>query len=66
MLCAQDNIQRVVYHYHFKAWPDHKVPQSPSELVDFTLAVRRAVDPASLAPIVVHCRLSLVLGKEIY
>ena len=31
--------ERIVYHFHFKAWPDHGVPDDPGEVLDFLVNI---------------------------
>lgn len=47
---------RVLYQYHFTAWPDHGVPSDPGCVLNFLQEVnlkQEQVQPAG--PIVVHC-----------
>ena len=53
----QREVVRDVVHYWYTAWPDHGVPETSDEMLDFILASRRARDSASMpGPVVVHCR----------
>lgn len=48
---------RLIYHYHFTAWPDHGVPSDPGCVLNFLHEVNRkqgSLDEAG-GPIVVHC-----------
>ena len=47
--------ERMVYQYHYTAWPDHGVPLHALPLVTF-VRNSAAANPPSGAPIVVHCR----------
>jgi hypothetical protein len=42
-----------VQHYHYTAWPDHGVPDSPAPLLRLCAELRAA--GAHAAPILVHC-----------
>ncbi|XP_078729414.1 tyrosine-protein phosphatase non-receptor type 11-like isoform X3 [Lampetra fluviatilis] len=47
---------RVVWQYHFKAWPDHGVPNEPGGVLSFLDEVNRRQEGISEeGPIVVHC-----------
>ena len=52
---------RTIWQYHYKGWPDHGVPRSPSEMLEFWVLVTtqlnalRAEFKENLGPIVVHC-----------
>lgn len=50
---------REVQQYVLKSWPDHGVPASPTELVQFVLDVRRGIEARRASgqpgPAVVHC-----------
>ncbi|KAK3594655.1 hypothetical protein CHS0354_003578 [Potamilus streckersoni] len=45
---------RIVTQFHFTAWPDRGVPETPSSLVQFWSKVRNTVGNPDM-PIVVHC-----------
>lgn len=48
--------ERILYQYHFTAWPDHGVPADPGCVLNFLQEVnlkQEQVQPAG--PIVVHC-----------
>ena len=51
---------RLITHYWFTSWPDHKVPKSCSDIISLAKDVRSAVETAQLTkdcgPVVVHCR----------
>ncbi len=51
------NQRRTVEHFHYTVWPDHGVPQTAGELVDFRDDIRKAMRDASYdaGPVVVHC-----------
>ena len=49
--------ERMVYQYHYTAWPDHGVPLHALPLVTFVRNSAAANPPNS--PIVVHCRWDL-------
>lgn len=51
---------RTVYHFHFKAWPDHGVPHEPGVTLGFLQDVSlyqrtKGQTEGSCGPIVVHC-----------
>uniref|UniRef100_A0A8C4RB26 Tyrosine-protein phosphatase non-receptor type n=1 Tax=Eptatretus burgeri TaxID=7764 RepID=A0A8C4RB26_EPTBU len=47
---------RIVWQYHFKAWPDHGVPNEPGGVLNFLDEVNRRQDSIPDAgPLVVHC-----------
>ena len=45
---------RVVVQLHYTAWPDHGVPDTTADMLDFRAAVRACTRPEH-GPIVVHC-----------
>ena len=49
-----------VQHYHYTAWPDHGVPDSPTPLLRLCAELRAA--GAHAAPILVHCSGGCGLG----
>ena len=50
----RDGEQRIIKQFAYTAWPDHSVPRTTQELLEFRHAVRASVTkPAS--PLVVHC-----------
>lgn len=61
-LCSpsqEDNDEgRHLYHYHFKAWPDHGVPHDPGAVLGFLQDINlrqeelKKNDPG---PVIVHC-----------
>jgi tyrosine-protein phosphatase non-receptor type 4 len=52
--CAEG--ERDVYHCHFEAWPDHGVPEEPSDFVRYLTHVEAIKnDMAELPPTVLHC-----------
>ena len=49
--------ERMIYQFHFTAWPDHGVPADPGCVLNFLQEVnlkQEQVQPAG--PVVVHCR----------
>ncbi|XP_029993262.1 receptor-type tyrosine-protein phosphatase beta isoform X5 [Sphaeramia orbicularis] len=47
---------RSVRHFHFTAWPDHRVPETTELLISFRHLVREHMDQYSRhSPTVVHC-----------
>ena len=51
------NQARSIEHYQFVAWPDHGVPATSWELVDFRNIVRKAINDSvdEVGPIITHC-----------
>ena len=48
--------ERKIYHYHFRAWPDHGVPTDPGCVLNFLHDVNSQQESiAGAGPIVVHC-----------
>lgn len=47
-------MRREIKHFQFTAWPDHGVPDHPTQLLMFVRRVRYANPPDS-GPVVVHC-----------
>lgn len=47
---------RDIYHFHYTAWPDFGVPESPASFLDFLFKVRESgsLGPEN-GPVVVHC-----------
>lgn len=60
MLCLKplsdtaSRTERVVWHWHYRSWPDHGVPPSPLPLLSFVRKSAAANAP-SAGPILVHC-----------
>lgn len=51
-----ENDSRIVYHYHFMAWPDHGVPSDPGCVLNFLHEVNCKQDSLlDSGPIIVHC-----------
>lgn len=53
---TRESEARILYQYHFTAWPDHGVPSDPGCVLNFLQEVnlkQEQVQPAG--PIVVHC-----------
>jgi len=47
---------REVLHFHYTAWPDFRVPESPTAFLDFLFAIRQEqVLSEPEAPPVIHC-----------
>ena len=55
----EDSEARNTYHFHFKAWPDHGVPQDPGAVLGFLTDVNLKQSTLNgdrePGPIVVHC-----------
>uniref|UniRef100_A0A1A9W0Q5 protein-tyrosine-phosphatase n=1 Tax=Glossina brevipalpis TaxID=37001 RepID=A0A1A9W0Q5_9MUSC len=56
----RDQSERHIYHYHFQAWPDHKVPSSSDSVLDFLKDVntkqKQLIQTGRKpGPICVHC-----------
>uniref|UniRef100_H2Z9C3 protein-tyrosine-phosphatase n=1 Tax=Ciona savignyi TaxID=51511 RepID=H2Z9C3_CIOSA len=47
---------RVIYQFHYVAWPDFGVPESPTAFLDFLACVREhGVLESNVGPPVIHC-----------
>ena len=46
--------ERIIRQFHFTIWPDHGVPEYPSQLLHFVRKVMQE-DPMKNGPMVVHC-----------
>jgi tyrosine-protein phosphatase non-receptor type 11 len=47
---------RTMFQFHFKAWPDHGVPNDPGDVLHFLDDVRKRQDGMEDAgPVLVHC-----------
>ena len=47
---------RTVYHFHYTAWPDFDVPQSPAAFLNFLASIRQyGVLDNHWGPAVIHC-----------
>ena len=49
---------RLIYHFHFTAWPDHGVPKYATALLEFHKKVDKQHKRKSNKPMMVHCRYS--------
>ena len=51
------NQARSIEHYQYVAWPDHGVPATSWDLVDFRNVVRKAINDSvdDVGPIITHC-----------
>lgn len=48
--------ERVIYQFHFNAWPDHGVPDDPGCVLNFLYEVNKRQEMLETAgPIIVHC-----------
>jgi protein tyrosine phosphatase len=54
VLAANATASRIVVQYHFTAWPDHGVPSTTKEMLDFRAAVCSAHRDGA-GPVIVHC-----------
>ncbi|KRT83005.1 hypothetical protein AMK59_4108, partial [Oryctes borbonicus] len=54
ILTDNENVEREIKHMQYIAWPDHDVPDSPTQFLDFTNNVREARG-SNTAPVIVHC-----------
>ena len=65
-----DEEHRTVWHYHFKVWPDHGVPQDPGCVLNFLQDINAKQESIQGAgPITVHCRfvfISIRFRKQLY
>ena len=53
-------VERDIFHFHFKSWPDHGVPQDPGAVLGFLNDVNLKQDQmvkkgANPGPVIVHC-----------
>eukprot|EP00794_Sanderia_malayensis_P007927 gene7927-8782_t len=46
---------RRVHHFHFLSWPDHGVPEFPTDLLNFRGKLRKFFPSNTTQPILVHC-----------
>jgi len=51
---SKDGVERELAQYSYEAWPDHGVPLTTKQFLDFRAAVKKTTD-ASKGPVVVHC-----------
>ena len=54
---------RLIYHFHFTAWPDHGVPKYATSLLEFQKKVDKQHKRKNNKPMLVHCR---YVFKELY
>ncbi|XP_035696618.1 tyrosine-protein phosphatase non-receptor type 11-like [Branchiostoma floridae] len=53
---GENNPPRTIYHYHFKAWPDHGVPGDPGCVLNFLHETNTKQEYIpDVGPMVVHC-----------
>nr|XP_002130130.1 tyrosine-protein phosphatase non-receptor type 11 [Ciona intestinalis] len=52
---AEPTSERVVYHYHFKVWPDHGVPSDPGGVLNFLHDINERYKSRNSGPVIVHC-----------
>jgi protein tyrosine phosphatase len=57
---SRNNEIRIVYHYWYTAWPDHKVPENPYSLIQLVKQVEivqtfNEKNNSLCGPILVHC-----------
>lgn len=53
--CFQTNTDRKIKHMQYTAWPDHGVPDSPTQFLIFTDKVMECRGEDINSPIIVHC-----------
>ncbi|XP_048882721.1 tyrosine-protein phosphatase non-receptor type 3 [Brienomyrus brachyistius] len=53
LICRETGEERTVFHLQYVAWPDHGVPDDPSDFLDFVKFVRKK--RKSTEPLMVHC-----------
>lgn len=46
--------RREIKHFQFNAWPDHGVPDHPTQFLQFVRRVKNS-NPADSGPLIVHC-----------
>lgn len=52
----KNNESRIIFQFHFTAWPDFDVPQSPAAFLDFLACIREnRVLENDFGPAVIHC-----------
>ncbi|XP_012547388.2 tyrosine-protein phosphatase non-receptor type 11 [Bombyx mandarina] len=58
----ETTVKRTIYHFHFTAWPDHRVPSEPGRVLNILLDVNyrlqqimTGTDPPAQAVVCVHC-----------
>ena len=56
-----DRCSLTVTHFHYTAWPDHRVRHNAMSLITFICCVRKLHPPSSEQPLLVHC--SAVVGQ---
>jgi len=55
-MATKENEDRLIYQYHFQAWPDHGVPSDPGCVLNFLHDVNtRQNSVPDAGPIIVHC-----------
>jgi len=55
-VATKDSEERLIYQYHFQAWPDHGVPSDPGCVLNFLHDVNsRQSAVAEAGPVIVHC-----------
>lgn len=53
---GQENVERMVWQYHFQTWPDHGVPSDPGGMLDFLGEVHNQQDSImDMGPFVMYC-----------
>jgi len=46
---------RTVYQFHYTTWPDHGIPESPTDLLNLQRKLRKTFPFSLDSPIVIHC-----------
>nr|CAB3265277.1 tyrosine-protein phosphatase non-receptor type 11-like [Phallusia mammillata] len=54
-LSKNEEAERIVYHYHFKVWPDHGVPSDPGGVLNFLHDINERYRTMECGPVIVHC-----------
>uniref|UniRef100_A0AC35U5L6 Protein-tyrosine-phosphatase n=1 Tax=Rhabditophanes sp. KR3021 TaxID=114890 RepID=A0AC35U5L6_9BILA len=56
LLHIQNNVSRIVFHLHYKAWPDFGVPAHPTGILHIVRLFRSKVPPSkNCRPSIIHC-----------
>ncbi|NXX48435.1 PTPRV phosphatase, partial [Tricholaema leucomelas] len=65
-LCHEGlQVERLLSHLHYTAWPDHGIPESTTSIMTFRELVREHIQSSKEAgPTLVHCRQGSALGHS--
>ena len=56
----------MIYQYHYTTWPDHGIPESPTDLLNLQRKLRKKFPFTSESPILVHCRYVVIKRFPIF